>query len=151
MTEFDFAKWLFEAVRQAAPVSDLASQLILLAIAIAVVVEVGPGKWKPVSKFLAWFGNKLNTTSNKGMLGLCHDKLFYLSEKAIERGCITYEDKATLKSVYEPYHELGGNGPGTEVYLTAMALPVVSKEEARKKDNEIKRRELNIETEKEEQ
>ena len=72
-----------------------------------------------------------------GIVGLGHDKLVYLTDKYIMRGKITYEEQATLKAVYEPYAQLGGNGVGKSGFETCMKLPTCTREEAVRLDNEL--------------
>ena len=49
-------------------------------------------------------------TSDKLMLGIAHDRIMFLGTCYIKRGWITFTELDNLKCIYEPYHELGGNG-----------------------------------------
>lgn len=80
------------------------------------------------------------------LVGLGHDKILYLTDKYVRRGCITLKEKGNLKCLYDPYRDLGGNGDCEIGYDACTRLPVVSDEEAEAKDIEIKRKEYNIET-----
>ena len=77
------------------------------------------------------------------IMGLAHDKLIYLSDRFQERGAITLKEKSNLVSIYTPYHDgLGVNGDGKAGYEYCMKLPVITEEEARQLDAEIRYRRL---------
>ena len=75
-----------------------------------------------------------------GLLGLAHDRIIFSTDKIAERGAVTLREKATLKSMYEPYRKLGGNGDCETAMEHVMNLPVVSDEKAKQKDIENKKR-----------
>jgi hypothetical protein len=79
------------------------------------------------------------------ILGLGHDKLLYLTDKLIQRGCITMKEKRNLNSLYEPYKRLGGNGDCKVGYDACQDLPIAGEKEAFEKDCERKKRECGIE------
>jgi hypothetical protein len=79
------------------------------------------------------------------ILGLGHDKILYLTDKIIQRGCITMKEKRNLKSLYEPYQRLGGNGDCQVGYEACEKLPIVSDQEAFDKDCERKKKEYGME------
>lgn len=84
------------------------------------------------SKYIRYIGDEL--------MGLAHDKLVYLTSHYQKRGAITLKEIATLKAIYEPYHNgLHGNGDGQAGYEFAMTLPVVTDAQAEKMDIEIKK------------
>lgn len=88
-----------------------------------------------MKEYLHYIGDELT--------GLAHDTLVRLTDKYQRRGGITLKEKATLEAIYIPYHDgLHGNGDGKTGYTYAMELPVMSEEEARKKDNQIKYNEM---------
>lgn len=78
------------------------------------------------------------------ILGLGHDKLLYLTDRIIARGCITMKEKRNLDSLYMPYKKLGGNGDCKVGYDVCATLPVASEQEAFEKDCERKRQEYSI-------
>ena len=53
------------------------------------------------------------------MLALLHDKVYYLSQKAILRGKIGFNELDNLIELYSAYAKLGGNGTGKELYEQA--------------------------------
>lgn len=73
-----------------------------------------------------------------GVMGLAHDKLIFSTGKIAERKAITLKEKATLTSIYDPYKRLGGNGDCKTAYEHVMSLNVVSDEEAKRIDKELK-------------
>jgi hypothetical protein len=75
----------------------------------------------------------------QALTGLGHDKLVRLTNKLIKRGAITIKEKANLKAIYYPYKKLGGNGDGEEGFQVCMKLPVISEQEAYKRDRALKR------------
>ena len=60
----------------------------------------------------------------EGLLALLHDRLYQACQYHINTGCITVGDLDNLKYLYSSYHELGGNGTGTELYNRCKALPI---------------------------
>lgn len=86
-----------------------------------------------------------NTSSTAKMLtGLAHDRILYLTERYIRRGAITSKEKTNLKYLYEPYHELGGNGDCETGYEVCKHLKVVSEDVSNKLDIRVRRRELGL-------
>lgn len=73
-----------------------------------------------------------------GVMGLAHDKLIFSTGKIAERKAITLKEKATLTSIYDPYKRLGGNGDCKTAYEHVMSLNVISDEEAKRIDKELK-------------
>lgn len=67
--------------------------------------------------------------------GIIHDRIIHNVDVYIERGGITQEELATLKSMYDPYRKLGGNGAVETAYDIASKLPVITKNEAIARDN----------------
>ena len=61
--------------------------------------------------------------------GVIHDRILHNVNGYINRGAITLEELSTLKSMYEPYRKLGGNGDFEVAYQEAQELPVITKEE----------------------
>ena len=58
-----------------------------------------------------------------GMLALMHDRIFTICTDCIDKKYATVEEMRNLTYLYEPYHALGGNGTGTEMYKRVMSLP----------------------------
>ena len=75
-------------------------------------------------------------TIGESLIGLSHDKIISLSDKIMERGCITLKEKATLKSIYDPYRKLGGNSDCVVAFNCIEELPIVSEENAKRVDLE---------------
>ena len=88
-----------------------------------------------------------NSAQSRMLLGLGHDKIIYLTDKFVRRGCITLKEKRNLEFLYKPYADLGGNGDCKIGYDACQDLPVVSEEEAARADIAMKRKEYHIETE----
>ena len=83
------------------------------------------------SKYMKYIGEEI--------MGLAHEKLVMLTDHYQARGAITLREKATLESIYKPYHEgLGGNGDGSQGYEFCMKLPVVTDSKALDMDKELK-------------
>ena len=56
--------------------------------------------------------------------GLDHDRLYYLSEKYLQRGEITTDEYNNLSEyIYKPYKKLGGNGTGDKLMAQINELP----------------------------
>lgn len=77
-----------------------------------------------------------------GMVGMIHNTILFTSKGIIERGVVTFEELATLESLYVPYSKLGGNGDVRKRYEKINELKTVSKEEADRLDAEIKKKEF---------
>ena len=59
-----------------------------------------------------------------GMLALLHDRIYTAYETAAERESVTVEELRNIEYLYKPYHDLGGNGTGTELYNRICKMPV---------------------------
>lgn len=70
-------------------------------------------------------------------VGMIHNTIIRFTDKIVERESVTYEELATLDSLYVPYSRLGGNGECKRRYEDVNKLTKVSKEEAVKRDREI--------------
>lgn len=62
------------------------------------------------------------------LIGIGHIELVFFGMQYIERGWITQDEYETLKSLYEPYKKLGGNGSGTKIMQEVDKLPIRSVE-----------------------
>lgn len=82
---------------------------------------------------------------NDMLIGLGHDKLFYLTDKFVQRGGITLKERRNLDYLYKPYHAAGGNGDCQIGYEACEKLPTLSDEEAATLERKMKRREYGIE------
>ena len=58
-----------------------------------------------------------------GMLALMHDRIFSVYADCRAKGYATVEDIRNLEYLYRPYHKLGGNGTGTELYERIKKMP----------------------------
>ena len=59
-----------------------------------------------------------------GMLALLHDSLFKNCEGYIKKGEITINELDNLERLYTSYHNLGGNGTGTELFERCKDLNI---------------------------
>lgn len=78
-------------------------------------------------------------TMGEALMGIIHDRVLHNVDEYIERGGITREELTTLTSMYAPYRKLGGNGDVEAAYNIADELPVITKDEAIKRDKALKR------------
>lgn len=60
----------------------------------------------------------------EGVLALLHDRLYQGCTHHINNGYITTEELKNMEYLYNGYHELGGNGTGTELYERVKDLPL---------------------------
>ena len=76
--------------------------------------------------------------------GIIHDRIIHNVEGFIERGGITVDEISTLKSMYYPYKKLGGNGDVETAYekVANGEIPVITKEEAWRRDVMIQRNKI---------
>ena len=82
--------------------------------------------------------------TSRMILALGHDKIAYLTRKFIRRGGITQTEHANLSGLYGPYRAMGGNGDGKAGFEACGKLPVISDDEADRRDIEIKRKEYEL-------
>lgn len=59
-----------------------------------------------------------------GLLAILHDRLYQVCLAYIAQGYIDDDDLKNLEYLYRSYHDLGGNGTGTELYNRAKSLPI---------------------------
>lgn len=76
--------------------------------------------------------------------GIIHDRIMHNVEGFIERNGITVDEISTLKSMYYPYKKLGGNGDVETAYekIANGTVPVITKEEALKRDVLLQRKRI---------
>ena len=60
----------------------------------------------------------------EGLLAIMHDRLYQSCTYYIKHGSIDTAGLKNLEYLYKSYHQLGGNGTGTELYNRAKALPI---------------------------
>lgn len=59
-----------------------------------------------------------------GVLAILHNKIYKLGQEYIAIGEITVADMRDFEYLYEAYHNLGGNGTGTEIYERVKELKI---------------------------
>ena len=60
----------------------------------------------------------------KAVKALLHDRLYQSCRYYIQQGYVDSEGLTNVGLVYEAYHELKGNGTGTNLYERMEALPL---------------------------
>ena len=80
-----------------------------------------------------------NTNVGEAVQGIIRDRIVHNIDGFIDRNGITTEERATLRSMYEPYTKLGDNDEVKTAFEEAMKLPTITKEEAIKRDISKKR------------
>lgn len=60
----------------------------------------------------------------EGVLAILHNKIYTLGKQYINQGHISLEDMKDFEYLYDAYHNLGGNGTGTEIYERVKDLPI---------------------------
>lgn len=83
-----------------------------------------------------------NKTVGSAVNGIIHDRIIHNVDEFIDRKGITVEEIATLKSMYYPYKNLGGNGDVETAFEQALKLPVITKQEATDRDVILKRKRI---------
>lgn len=58
-----------------------------------------------------------------GVKGLLHDRIHERYHECDKKGYADVQDRENMEKLYEPYHALGGNGTGTDLYTKMRALP----------------------------
>ena len=59
----------------------------------------------------------------EGLQALLHDRIFSVYAECKAKKYASVEDMRNLEYLYRPYHNLGGNGTGTELYERVKAMP----------------------------
>ena len=59
----------------------------------------------------------------EGMLALLHDRIYGSFAECDRKGYATVEDMRNIEYLYKPYHALGGNGTGTELFERVQKMP----------------------------
>lgn len=60
-----------------------------------------------------------------GVIAMLHDRLFQSGMYFITKGEIGLSELRNIEHLYNAYHELGGNGTGTEIYERVKELKIV--------------------------
>ena len=60
----------------------------------------------------------------EGLLAILHDRLYQVCRFYIHQGWIDVESMKNVEYLYDSYHDLGGNGTGTELYNRVNSLPI---------------------------
>lgn len=105
-----------------------AAQLI---ITVVVAVLGSNGLW-------AWIQSRSTAKSarDRMILGLGHAEIFRVAEKYIHRNGITMTELDDLeKYLYKPYSDMGGNGTAAAIVQKCKELPIISEQEAERRDN----------------
>lgn len=105
-----------------------AAQLI---ITVVVAVLGSNGLW-------AWIQSRSTAKSarDRMILGLGHAEIFRVAEKYIHRNGITLSELDDLeKYLYKPYADMGGNGTAAAIVAKCKELPIISEQEAERRDN----------------
>ena len=58
----------------------------------------------------------------EGLVAILHDRLFQSGMYFLNKGEITVSELDNIEAMYEAYHNLGGNGTGTEIYERVKEL-----------------------------
>lgn len=104
-----------------------AAQLI---ITVVVAVLGSNGLW-------AWIQSRSTAKSarDRMVLGLGHAEIFRVAEKYIHRNGITLSELDDLeKYLYKPYADMGGNGTAAAIVQKCKELPIISEQEAERRD-----------------
>jgi len=89
-------------------------------ITIVTAVMASSGFWAIIQKRMDRKDDK-----TKLLLGICHDRIFYLGMLYIERGYVTRDELTNIqKYLSGPYFKLGGNGAVKRVMEDVEKLPI---------------------------
>ena len=83
-----------------------------------VLALLGAGYRKLTSKL------KEQEKMKEGILAILHDRLYQACRFYIQRGHVDIESMKNIEYLYKSYHDLGGNGTGTELYNRVKSLPI---------------------------
>lgn len=92
--------------------------------AIIIAVFASTGLWSFISMLVQRYMERKSDYAMM-MRGLGHDRICYLGEYYIKRGCITRDEYENLVDyLYNPYKRLGGNGTAEKVINEVKQLPL---------------------------
>ena len=92
--------------------------------AIIIAVFASTGLWSFISMLVQRYMERKSDYAMM-MRGLGHDRICYLGEYYIKRGCITRDEyKNLVDYLYIPYKRLGGNGTAEKVVNEVKQLPL---------------------------
>ena len=100
------------------------TEIIVAVIGLAGIVFASQGFW-------SWLinRNRKKSAETRMILGIGYSKIVQLCEMHIENGYITKEAYKDLKHyLYEPYHDMKGNGTVDRLMKEIDELPIKSKE-----------------------
>lgn len=95
--------------------------------ALIIAIIGSNGLWTMIMYLVKRHGQKDPAT--RLLLGIAHDRLHYLCEKALERGYTSEGEMDDIVQIYDPYTALGGNGTGKQIYERYIKLPIRRQEE----------------------
>ena len=106
-----------------------------LIITVAIAVLGSNGLWAFIQS-----RSTAKSARDRMILGLGHAEIFRVAEKYLHRGGITMSELEDLeKYLFKPYSEMGGNGTAAAVVQKCKELPIISEQEAERRDNESKK------------
>ena len=92
--------------------------------AIIIAVFASTGLWSFIGMLVQRYMERKSDYAMM-MRGLGHDRICYLGEFYIKRGCITRDEYENLVDyLYVPYKRLGGNGTAEKVVNEVKQLPL---------------------------
>lgn len=97
-------------------------------ITIAIAVFASTGFWNFLNEFIKTKSKK-KSVADRVLLGMAHDRIHFLCKSYIRQGYMSEEDYDTLKSIADPYLEMGGNGSGKKLWEQAQKLPIKNVQE----------------------
>lgn len=91
---------------------------------ILIAVFASTGFWGLITALVQHYWQRKSDYAMM-MRGLGHDRICYLGECYIKRGCITRDEYENLVDyLYLPYKKLGGNGTAEKVVNEVKQLPL---------------------------
>ena len=92
-------------------------------VTIVVAIFASTGFWEFLKEW--WKAkNKKKSVEDELLLGIAHDRIHFLCKRYLQQGYLTTDDYDNLKSIYEPYKQMGGNGSGKKLFEACEALPL---------------------------
>lgn len=91
-------------------------------VTLLVAVFASTGFWSFLNGYIQRRQNRHDTTED-ALMGLLHDRIYEVSEKAMIRGNVYISELDNLEHLAEPYFAKGGNGTGKLLYEEVKRLP----------------------------
>lgn len=99
---------------------NMEARIVEIGVTIICAIMASSGFWAMMQHIM-----NRNSSSNKLLLGIAHDRIMELGTKYVNRGYLTFDEYENLVVyLYEPYVECGGNGSAKHMIDRVKTLEI---------------------------